>query len=50
MNQEDNQSIEMKDLATEIKDLAAPNAEEVKGGTKMPSPTTPISGPKPTSK
>lgn len=26
-----------------------PNGE-VRGGTKMPSPTTPISGPKPTSK
>lgn len=47
MNQQEsdnNQSIE-------IEDLDAAKAEEVKGGgTKMPSPTTPISSPKPISK
>ncbi|MFN0113024.1 MAG: hypothetical protein ACKVZH_29540 [Blastocatellia bacterium] len=33
-----------------LPDLEALNATAVKGGTKMPSPTTPISGPKPSSK
>jgi len=40
MNQQNNQSIE-------IEDLAVRNAEEVKGGEKLPSPNLPISSPKP---
>jgi hypothetical protein len=32
----------------ELSDLEAPNAAAVKGGTKLPPPTTPISAPPPT--
>ena len=51
MNQNENQQIDdqaVTEKLVEISDLE-PN-DDVKGGTKMPSPTTPISGPKPTSK
>ena len=40
MNQQNDQSIE-------IKDLAVTNDEAVVGGTKLPSPNLPISSPKP---
>ncbi|MEP7341857.1 MAG: hypothetical protein ABI977_29255 [Acidobacteriota bacterium] len=43
MNQQNNQSIE-------IEDLAVRNAEAVTGGTKLPPPTTPIISPPPPKK
>lgn len=51
MNQNENPQIDdqaVTEKLAEIGDLEP--SDDVKGGTKMPSPTTPIIGPKPTPK
>ncbi len=51
MNQNENPQVDdqaVTEKLTEISDLEV--SDDVKGGTKMPSPTTPIIGPKPTPK
>ncbi|MEO6725794.1 MAG: hypothetical protein ABIP14_10915 [Blastocatellia bacterium] len=44
MKQQDEQSIEQ---SSKIEDLAVQNTNVVKGGTKLPPPTTPIISPQP---